>query len=160
MNKYTAELRALIANDVEIFDFDYTRSEDAQAILSDEDLEQSFIDRYALREIGHETIERWKHQLMVQWRESITNFDKLIVAYNQPINIKSNGSINNTVRYSDTPQSRYDSTTDHVTSITENNNQGYSGVTEIELLEKYHDKIKDILSEYLDSFDNLFMQIF
>ena len=162
MSKYTAELRALIAHEIPIFDFEYTRSADAQAILSNEDLQQHFIDHYALREIGLETVERWKHRLMTQWRESIGNFDKLIIAYNNDINIMSNGATKSLQRFNNTPKSALDfgEQSQHATTITENDNKGYSGLTEIELLEKYHDKIKDIESEFLESFDNLFMQIF
>lgn len=162
MSKYTAELRSLIANNIKIFDFDYIRSEESQNILSNEDLEQHFINHYALREIGHETIERWKHRLMTQWNESIQNFDKLLVVYNKDINIMSNSKINSLQRFNNTPKSALDfgEQSNHATSITENNNDGYNGLTEIELLEKYHDKIKDIESEFIESFDNLFMQLF
>lgn len=162
MSKYTAELRSLIANNIKIFDFDYKRDEKAQSIISNEDLEQHFINHYALREIGHETIERWKHRLMTQWNESITNFDKLLIAYNMDINIMSNGITKSLQRFNNTPKSALDfgEQSKHASAITENENKGYSGLTEIELLEKYHDKIKDIESEFLDSFDNLFMQIF
>lgn len=166
MSNYTAELRTIIANEFDIFDFEYTRSSASQAIVSDEDLEQGFIDRYFFREIGFETLERFKHKLKTQWLESIGNFDKLLVAYDANVNVKSNlgSNVNNVSRYNDTPKSALDYGTEstHASSITDNkqDSNGYAGVTEIELLELYHDKIKDIVSEFYDSFDNLFMQIF
>lgn len=163
MSKYTAELRTILANNFQIFDFDYQRNEKAQEIVSDEMLEQGFIDRYYFREVGFETLERFKHYLKTQWLESIANFDKLLIAYNEDVNIKINMTTNtkNKSVFNDTPSSSLGNE-DYATSITNNNQDvsGIAGITEIELLELYHDKIKDIQSEYYDSFDNLFMQIF
>ena len=166
MSKYTAELRTIIDNNFDIFDFTYTRSSESQAIVSDKDLEQGFIDRYYFREVGFETLERFKHKLKTQWLESIENFDKLLVAFNETINPKVNMSSNtqNTSVFNDTPKNALDFGTEatHASSITHNTqtNKGLAGLTEIEALELYHDKIKDIVSEFYDSFDNLFMQIF
>ena len=166
MSNYTAELRTIVENGFDIFDFVYTRSSASQAIVSDETLEQGFIDRYYFREVGFETLERFKHKLKTQWLESIENFDKLLIAYNQSINIKTNVSSNtqNTSIFNDTPKNALDFGTEasHASNITQNiqTNAGLAGLTEIEALELYHDKLKDIVSEFYDSFDNLFMQIF
>ena len=166
MSKYTAELRTIIDNNFDIFDFAYTRSSESQAIVSDEKLEQGFIDRYYFREVGFETLERFKHKLKTQWLESIENFDKLLVAFNESINPKVNMSSNtqNTSVFNDTPKNALDFGTEssHASNITHNtqNNTGSAGLTEIEAMETYHDKIKDIVSEFYDSFNNLFMQIF
>ena len=48
MSKYTAELRTIIDNNFDIFDFTYTRSSESQAIVSNEKLQQGFIDHYYL----------------------------------------------------------------------------------------------------------------
>lgn len=166
MSKYTAELRTIIANDLKIFDFEYTRTEESQAIISNEKLEEGFINHFYFREVGFETLERFKHKLKTQWLESIANFDKLLVAYNEDINTKSNigSSVDNTSIYNDTPKNALDfgEQGTHATSITDNKqkSKGYAGVTEIELLEIYHNKLKDIETEFYNSFDNLFMQIF
>ena len=166
MSKYTAELRTIIDNNFDIFDFTYTRSSESQSIVSDKDLQQGFIDRYYFREVGFETLERFKHKLKSQWLESIENFDKLLVAYSQSINPKVNMSSNtqNTGVFNDTPKNALDFGTEatHASNITHNTqtNVGLAGLTEIEALELYHNKIKDIVSEFYDSFDNLFMQIF
>ena len=165
MSKYTTELYKFI-DIYDIFDFQYPRSDESKAIISNEDLQAGFINRYYFREIGFETIERFKHKLKTQWLESIENFDKLLVAYNESINTKANMSSNtqNTSIFNDTPKNALDFGTEssHASSITHNtqNNTGLAGLTEIEALELYHDKIKDIVSEFYDSFDNLFMQIF
>ena len=166
MSKYTAELRTIIGNNFDIFDFVYTRDPKSIAILSNDDLQKGFIDHYYFREVGFETLERFKHKLKTQWLESIENFDKLLVAFNESINPKVNMSSNtqNTSVYNDTPKNALDFGTEatHASSITHNtqNNTGLAGLTEIEALELYHDKLKDIVSEFYDSFDNLFMQIF
>ena len=166
MSKYTAELRTIIANNFDIFDFVYTRSSESQAIVSDKDLEQGFIDHYYFREVGFETLERFKHKLKTQWLESLGELDKLLVAYNESINPKVNMSSNtqNTSIFNDTPKNALDFGTEssHASNITHNTqtNTGLTGLTEIEALELYHDKIKDIQTEFYNSFDNLFMQIF
>ena len=165
MSKYTSELYKFI-DIYDIFDFQYPRSDESKAIISNEDLQAGFINRYYFREIGFETIERFKHKLKTQWLESIENFDKLLVAYNESINPKTNVSSNaqNTSVFNDTPKNALDfgAESSHASNITHNTqtNVGLAGLTEIEALELYHDKLKDIVSEYYDTFDNLFMQIF
>ena len=165
MSKYTSELYKFI-DIYDIFDFQYSRSDESKAIISNEDLQAGFINRYYFREIGFETIERFKHKLKTQWLESIENFDKLLVAYNESINTKANMSSNtqNTSVFNDTPKNALDfgAESSHASNITHNTqtNVGLAGLTEIEALELYHDKLKDIVSEYYDTFDNLFMQIF
>ena len=165
MSEYTSELYKFI-DIYDIFDFQYSRSDESKAIISNEDLQAGFINRYYFREIGFETVERFKHKLKTQWLESIGNFDKLLVAYNESINTKANMSSNtqNTSVFNDTPKNALDfgAESSHASNITHNtqSNVGLAGLTEIEALELYHDKIKDIVSEYYDTFDNLFMQIF
>ena len=165
MSKYTSELYKFI-DIYDIFDFQYPRSDESKTIISNEDLQAGFINRYYFREIGFETIERFKHKLKTQWLESIGNFDKLLVAYNESINPKVNMSSNtqNTSVYNDTPKNALDfgAESSHASNITHNTqtNVGLAGLTEIEALELYHDKLKDIVSEFYNSFDNLFMQIF
>ena len=166
MSKYTAELRTIINNGFNIFDFEYTRNPQSIAIISNDKLQQGFIDRYYFREVGFETLERFKHKLKTQWLETIENFDKLLIAYNDAVNVKSNvaSNVDNLSIFNDTPKSAldYGEEATHATNITNNkqSTKGIAGITEIELLELYHDKIKDIVSEFYTSFDNLFMQIF
>ena len=159
MSKYTAELRTIIDNGFDIFDFEYTRASESQAIVSDAALEQGFIDHFYFREVGFETLERFKKRLKTQWLESLGEFDKLLVAYNQDINIKSTNKLHGKTVFEDTPISKLENK-NYATNITSNENDGYSGITEIELLEIYKNKLKDIQTEFYNSFDNLFMQIF
>lgn len=159
MAKYTAELRTIINNEYEIFDFDYTRTAESKAIISDEDLEKGFIEHFYFREVGFETLERFKVRLKNLWLESIGNFDKLLVAYDKPINVKSNSGLETKSVFEDTPLDKLGNN-DYATNITTSNSSGYTGLSEIELLELYHDKLKDIQTEFYESFDKLFMQIF
>lgn len=166
MSKYTAELRAIVENDFNIFDFEYQRTAESQAVVSNEDLQKGFINHYYFREVGFETLERFKHKLKTQWLESLGELDNLLVAYSKPIEVKSNVSSSgeHVAVFNDAPKNALDfgEQSQHATNIMDNknNSKGYMGVTEIELLEIYHDKIKDIQTEFYKSFDNLFMQIF
>ena len=166
MSNYTAELRTIIDNGFDIFDFTYNRTNESRAILSDEELETGFIKHFYFREVGFETLERFKQRLETCWKESLGEFDSLLVEYSKPINVLSNAGTDseNTIIFNDTPQSAldYGEQSNHATNITHgtSKNKGYAGQTEIELLEKYHDKIKDIQTEFYNSFENLFMQIF
>lgn len=163
MSKYTAELRTIIDNGFNIFDFEYTRSPESLAILSNEKLQEGFINHFYFREIGFETLERFKFYLKTKWLESLGEFDKLLVAYNDPVNVKSNlgSNVKNKSVFNDTPKNELDDS-NYATSITKSNQDtsGYAGATEIELLELYHEKIKDIQTEFYEKFDLLFMQIF
>lgn len=164
MSKYTAELRTIINNGFNIFDFDYNRTEASRKIVADEDLQQGFINHFYFREIGFETLERFKHYLKTQWLESLGQFDALLVAYAEPISTKANmGTDANTKSvFKDTPQSELDEAENYATNLTntKQSTKGFAGITEIEMLELYHNKIKDIQTEFYNSFDNLFMQIF
>ena len=163
MSKYTAELRTIIDNGFDIFDFEYERTEASQAIVSNEKLQEGFVNHFYFREIGFETLERFKFYLKTKWLESLGEFDKLLVAYNDPINVKSNVGSNIKTKsvYNDTPKSKLDDT-DYASSITDNDQKstGYAGITESELLEIYHNNLRDIQTEFYNKFDNLFMQIF
>lgn len=159
MSKYTAELRTIIDNGFDIFDFEYTRTDASKAIVSDEELQQGFINHYYFREVGFETLERFKHKLKTQWLESLGELDAFLVAYNEKINIKSNNSTKHKSVFNETPLSKLGSK-DYATNITDNDTSGYNGITEIELLDLYHQKLIDIQTEFYNSFDNLFMQIF
>ena len=167
MSKYTVTIKEIIeVLEDNIFDFTYSRSNEAKAIVSDEVLQQDFIDHYYLREIGQETTERFKHYFKVQWKESLLDFDKLLVAYNKEIDPLTNfgGTTEYTGISNDTPMNALDfgAESNHASFIQNNksNNKGYSNKSQIELLEEYHDKLKDIETEFIESFDNLFMQVF
>lgn len=164
MSRYTAELRTIIDNDFDIFDFTFNRTEASKAIISDEKLKEGFINHYYFREIGFETLERFKHFLKTKWLENLGEFDSLLVAYNEPINVKANlgSSVDNKSVFNDTPKNALDDSKDYATSITDNKQKtaGFAGITEVEMLEIYHNNIRDIQTEFYEKFDSLFMQVF
>ena len=162
MSNYTTELRSIIEVGLNPFDFEYTRSEESKNIISNEDLQQGFIDHFYFNEICCETFERWSHFLKTQWKESIGEFDKRLVAFAKDIDPLSNfnSQTKNRVVFNDTPKSKLD-TDDHATNITisDNDTKGYSGQTEIEMLNQYVNGLRDIKTEFYESFKNLFMLI-
>ena len=166
MSNYTLEIRQIIESGENVFDFNYIRDPKSIAILSNEELEKGFLRHFFFREIGQETVERFKYMLETQWKESLGEFDKWLIAYNDPINVKANYSNKgtNTAVSNDTPMSALDfgEQSKHASFIQHNNAkaEGYNGTTEAELLEKFHQNTRDIQTEFYESFDNLFMQIF
>lgn len=162
MSNYTTELRSIIEIGLTPFDFDYARDEESQKIVSNEDLQQGFIDHFYFNEICCETYERWHHFLKTQWKESIREFDKRLKAYAHDIDPLSNfkSTTKGKVVFNDTPKSKLDAV-DYASTVTDNDNtvQGFSGVTEIELLDRYVRGLHDIQTEFYESFKNLFMLI-
>lgn len=90
MAKYTAELGEIIQS-VDIFDFDYPIYQDSHKA----ELEQRIIERYYFREIGFETVGRFKHYLKVKMQEIMPIYNEMfrVIDINN-INILSNQSLN------------------------------------------------------------------
>lgn len=59
MANYTIEIRELVKNNVGIFDFDYNLYTNSRK----SEFEIKFINHFYFREIGFETVGRFKHQL-------------------------------------------------------------------------------------------------
>ena len=81
MSKYTLELNEVIEylteNGEKLFDFDY----DLPAEVDTEKLEQAFIDYYNFREIGFETIARFKARLKVYWKMVCEKYSTIFTNY-------------------------------------------------------------------------------
>ena len=163
MSKYTAELRTIIDNGFNIFDFGYERTEESQNIISNEQLQNDFIDHFYFEEVGFETLERFKKRLATQWRESLFEFDRLLVAYNKDFDPLANTDLTTKSRvvFNDTPKSKLDPLQDYATTITDNesNVKGYSGNNASDLLQRYYNGLHDIETEFFESFQNLFMGV-
>jgi hypothetical protein len=87
MAKYTVEVRDLVEQGIDIFDFDYPIYDEEHK----PDLEEKIINHYYFREIGVETIGRWKHELKVKMNEIMPKYNRLYELYDsQNINILSN----------------------------------------------------------------------
>jgi hypothetical protein len=138
MSKYTTELRFYIESGNEVFDFDYPIFDESYRSV----LEQKIMDTYYFREIGFETVGRFKHYLkaklntIMPYYNKLYETDNLITVDNYNINLdntitKTNevtqtssgsstatGTNKGTDTFSDTPQSRLYNR-DYATNMTE-----------------------------------------
>lgn len=73
MAKYTLELKQLIDEEINIFDFDYDLFDEEYKPI----LEQKIIDHYYFSEIGAETPARFLHNLKVKMREILVYYNPL-----------------------------------------------------------------------------------
>ena len=73
MAKYTLELREIVENDGQVFDFDYPFFEPYQKEI----FEDKFINHYYYNEICCETIPRWKHMLQSELKMLFTKYEQL-----------------------------------------------------------------------------------
>ena len=64
--KLTVELRELVENGIDIWDFDYPSYYEGEA---KRDFERKVIDHFYFRQIGQETVGRWLHQFRTRVRE-------------------------------------------------------------------------------------------
>lgn len=73
MANYTIELRTIIENNVNIFDFNYPIFDESYRAT----LEDNFINHFYYREIGFETISRFKHHLKTELNLLMPYYNKL-----------------------------------------------------------------------------------
>lgn len=120
MAKYTIELRELVENGCEIFDFDYPFYEPYQKNR----FEETFINYYYFYEIGAETITRWKHMLKTQLNLLYTKYEQLYytILRSQNIDFMLNKDLKESwTRELDTVGKEYNYTTNLGNENTENN---------------------------------------
>lgn len=120
MAKYTIELRELVENGLEIFDFDYPFYEPYQKNR----FEETFINYYYFYEIGAETITRWKHMLKTQLNLLYTKYEQLYytILRSQNIDFMLNKDLKESwTRELDTVGKEYNYTTNLGNENTENN---------------------------------------
>lgn len=120
MAKYTIELRELVENGFEIFDFDYPFYEPYQKNR----FEETFINYYYFYEIGAETITRWKHMLKTQLNLLYTKYEQLYytILRSQNIDFMLNKDLKESwTRELDTVGKEYNYTTNLGNENTENN---------------------------------------
>lgn len=120
MAKYTIELRELVENGYEIFDFDYPFYEPYQKNR----FEETFINYYYFYEIGAETITRWKHMLKTQLNFLFTKYEQLYytILRSQNIDFMLNKDLKESwTRELDTVGKEYNYTTNLGNENTENN---------------------------------------
>lgn len=91
MSKYTAELRYIV-EDTEIFDFPYTffREEEKP------EFERKFIQHFYFREIGTETVARFKHYLRMVFDEKLPYYNELLELTLYDYDLKNNYDLTET----------------------------------------------------------------
>jgi len=97
MGKYTTELRYVVEN-TEIFDFPYAffREEEKP------EFEKKFIRHFYFREIGCETVGRFKHYLQVKFDETLPYFNMLLETALFEYDLKNNYELTETFNKSKT----------------------------------------------------------
>lgn len=162
--KYTEVLGNIIDYyNINIFDFEYDL--DAAAGYTKEQLQQAFIDRFYLREIGQETTQMFMHYLRTRWLELIPFYGRIFAANAQsdPADLSNEDYENNGGNiYNDAPKGVVDFDGNHATNYTKYNNKtkGRRGRTKAEAARAYRDVAYNPLQDFLDDLDELFMQIF
>lgn len=76
MANYTIELRTILENNVNIFDFNYPIFDESYRAT----LEENFINHFYYREIGFETISRFKHHLKTELNILMPYYNKLYMS--------------------------------------------------------------------------------
>ncbi len=162
--KYTEVLGNIVDYyDINIFDFDYDLPENA-AITKDK-LQQAFIDRYYLREIGQETITMFLHYMRTRWLEIIPFYARIFAANAQsdPADLSNDEYSNKGGNvYNDAPKGVVEFDSNHATNYTkhEYTTKGRRGRTKAEAARAYRDVAYNPLQDFLDDLDDLFMQIY
>lgn len=133
-------------------------------------LQNSFQEYYRFHEIAAETPDRFKQRLQSLWKLRLEKYGPMLEKNHANINVNSTTGITSHSRTigEDTPDNevnldiedfetfKYASRADSAANIT----KGYSGRTEAELLASYWYAQREILHEFLDSLDDLFLQIY
>ena len=86
MGKYTLTIQEILANNVNLFDFDYSFYNESHK----KGFEKKFVDRFLFDEIGAETVARFKHNLRTMLNEIMPYYTHLyettIYEYNPTLN--------------------------------------------------------------------------
>lgn len=158
--RYTEKLYN-ITKDYDIFNFEYELNEPYKT-----EFENLFIQNYYNREIAVETIELFLHYLKNDVQMKCKYYNKLLVENGKTLSIfKEYETNSNTVNiYKDSPLNLNVQETlnnQYATNLSENKIEN-SGRTqqEIDILDNYNKKLKDIMYDFINSFNDLFMKIY
>lgn len=178
--RYTLTLQECIeyfkAKGEDLFDFDYKPPEmkgktpqEVKAYLT-----ETFSNYYKFHEIGQETPDRFKQRLSIMWNLRLEKYAPMFNAYSiwgddlvgAMTNYKNDGYSRNISE--DTPDNNINLklkekenfpfasfATTHATE-----NSGYTGRTPGKLMEEFLDTRREVMREFLDSFDELFMEVY
>lgn len=124
MAKYTVELGELVEkHEVDIFDFDYPFYSEAER----KPFEQKFINHFYFREIGSETVSRFKHNLKSTFETKFPLYNRMFEIKQMDYNILKNYELTETYSMTKTGTQQIEGTTEQTTlrdnSITANENR-------------------------------------
>ena len=92
MANYTIELRTILENNVNIFDFNYPIFDESYRAK----FEENFINHFYYREIGFETISRFKHHLKTELNILMPYYNKLYTSQGLEQRIPDNYDVTET----------------------------------------------------------------
>lgn len=162
---YSMTLRKVVDEDeqnYDLWDFDYDIGNDDRK----KEFEDLFYEYYMHREIGFETVEKFLQRLKARMLMLAPHYKKIFKAYDRRLNVLSNEKSKSKQKtvFADTPDQDlgFDDDLTYASSVGEEQSEGegYTNITEVELLEKYREKLRDIMTEFIEEFDDLFMQLY
>lgn len=168
--KYT-EVLANVVNywGVDLFDFNYNLfGNDGTPVkgMSKEELQQLFINHFYFREIGEETIERFKVHLRLRWLEILPRYNILFAAYYelnpQDAFINDNFTTEGKSVYNDTPKNEIEFDNSHASAITSvnNKNSGLRGKSKLRAVTDAADELRNPYVDFVEEFNDLFFGIY
>lgn len=92
MAKYTTELRDIVKSGLNIFDFPYVFYDETKKA----DFEQKFINHFYFREIGQETVGRFKHYLKCKCDETLPYYNMLFTTAQMEYDLLNNYNLTET----------------------------------------------------------------
>lgn len=183
MANYTIELRTILENNVNIFDFNYPIFDESYRAK----FEENFINHFYYREIGFETISRFKHHLKTELNILMPYFNKIYNSQGLEQRILDNYDVTETFErnttgsktginedvnkqlFSDTGRKRVDiNDIDYVSTINKETNSSTSNVND-ENNERWTRKMKgnigvqtdaDAIIKYESSLKNVDLLVF
>ena len=169
--KYT-EVLANVVNywRVNLFDFDYTLyGNDTPPVkgMSKAELQELFVNHFYFREIGEETIDRFKTHLRMKWLEVLPKYNMLFAAYYE-LNPQKDAFINDNFTtegksiYNDTPKNTIDFDNSHASAITtvNNTNSGLRGKSKFRAVTDAADELRNPYVDFVEEFNDLFFGIY
>ena len=160
MVKYTITLKEVLDYGYNLFDFTY----DVRGnIITKQELQDMFIDRYLISEINYPTITEFKHWLKQKWRNEMLVFNRKLEAYSNEIQILINnkGTQKGKTINQDMPRTKNVNTKDYANFVSDYETMfdSLSNVLPIDAVDKYISKYRNIVSEFIETFNTLFMEI-
>jgi hypothetical protein len=119
--KLTLELREIIENGIDIFDFDYDGFYEGEAKKA---FERKVVEHYYFRQIGSETVGRFKHELRAKMREIMPYYKQLYESVELMANVGDPfEAYNLTETFTKTTTGKASGTSEDVSESSENGKQ-------------------------------------